>query len=158
MFTHYLTPVNGIRLHYVSAGSGKPIVFLHGHPDFWYLWKDQLTHFARTHHVIAPDLRGYNLSDKPPEVADYRIPIVVEDIRSLADHLGLSPFTLLDLRTCEHQLIRPARPLEWITHRAANHIEWSGTENDQSFEMVRIACCKLPRCDRAPVMADQRES
>jgi pimeloyl-ACP methyl ester carboxylesterase len=95
MFTHHLTSVNGIRLHYVSAGSGKPIVFLHGHPDFWYLWKDQLTYFARTHHVIAPDLRGYNLSDKPPEVADYRIPIVVEDIRSLADTLGLSAVTLV---------------------------------------------------------------
>jgi len=95
MFTHQVTSLNGIRLHYVSAGSGKPIVFLHGHPDFWYLWKDQLSHFAHTHHVIAPDLRGYNLSDKPPEVADYRIPLVVEDIRSLADNLGLSAFTLV---------------------------------------------------------------
>src|SRR5262249_45267651 len=95
MFAHYVASVNSIRLHYVSAGSGKPMLFLHGHPDFWYLWKDQLTHFAHTHHVIAPDLRGYNLSDKPPGVADYRIPIVVEDIRSLADNLGLSAFTLV---------------------------------------------------------------
>ena len=95
MLTHQVAAVNGIRLHYVSAGSGKPIVFLHGHPDFWYLWKDQLSHFARTHHVIAPDLRGYNLSDKPPEVADYRISVVVEDIRSLADTLGLSAVTLV---------------------------------------------------------------
>jgi pimeloyl-ACP methyl ester carboxylesterase len=95
MFAHHMAPVNGIRLHYVSAGSGKPIVFLHGHPDFWYLWNDQLTRFARTHQVIAPDLRGYNLSDKPPEVDDYRIPAVVEDIRSLADHLGLSAFVLV---------------------------------------------------------------
>jgi epoxide hydrolase 4 len=95
MFSHQITSVNGIRLHSVSAGSGKPIVFLHGHPDFWYLWKNQLSHFARTHHVFAPDLRGYNRSDKPPEVADYRIPLVVEDIRSLADHLGLPPFTLV---------------------------------------------------------------
>ena len=94
MFAHYVASVNGIRLHYVSAGSGKPIMFLHGHPDFWYLWKDQLSHFAHTHHVIAPDLRGYNLSDKPSEVVDYRIPVVVEDIRSLADNLGLSAFTL----------------------------------------------------------------
>jgi epoxide hydrolase 4 len=95
MFSHQITSVNGIRLHSVSAGFGTPIVFLHGHPDFWYLWKDQLSHFARTHHVIAPDLRGYNLSDKPLEVADYRIPLVVEDIRLLADHLGLSAFTLV---------------------------------------------------------------
>jgi epoxide hydrolase 4 len=95
MFEHYIASVNGIHLHYVSAGSGKPILFLHGHPDFWYLWKNQLAHFAHTHLVIAPDLRGYNLSDKPLEVADYRIPVVVEDIRSLADHLGLSAFTLV---------------------------------------------------------------
>lgn len=92
---HAYAPVNGIRLHYVAAGSGQPMLFLHGHPDFWYLWKDQLAYFQQTHLAIAPDLRGYNLSDKPAEVEQYRLPILVEDIRELIDHIGQRPVILV---------------------------------------------------------------
>ena len=85
---HHYAQVNGIKLHYVSAGSGKLMLFLHGWPEFWLAWKEQLPEFARTHHVAAPDLRGFNLSDKPPAVKDYHPRLVVEDIRQLIRHLG----------------------------------------------------------------------
>jgi len=78
---------NGIRLHCVSTGRGELVMFLHGFPEFWYEWKDQLREFGTDHRVVAPDLRGYNLSDKPPAVDDYRVPVLLEDIRALADHL-----------------------------------------------------------------------
>jgi pimeloyl-ACP methyl ester carboxylesterase len=94
-FHRAYAPVNGIRLHCVAAGSGQPMLFLHGHPDFWYLWQDQLAHLQQTHRVIAPDLRGYNLSDKPADVGQYRLPILVEDIRELIDHIGQSPVVLV---------------------------------------------------------------
>jgi hypothetical protein len=45
---HDYAEVNGVRLHYVSAGKGPLIIFLHGFPEFWYEWKDQLPEFART--------------------------------------------------------------------------------------------------------------
>ena len=81
----YVT-VNGVRLHCVTAGSGPLMLFLHGFPEFWYEWKEQLREFSKDHLVVAPDLRGYNLSDKPGSLEAYRIPALLEDIRGLADH------------------------------------------------------------------------
>jgi len=78
--------VNGIRLHCVTAGSGPLMLFLHGFPEFWYEWKEQLREFSTDHLVVAPDCRGYNLSDKPASLNAYRVPALLEDIRGLADH------------------------------------------------------------------------
>ena len=83
----YVT-VNGVRLHYVSAGKGPLILFLHGFPEFWYEWKDQLAEFGKDHLAVAPDLRGYNLSDKPADLAQYRMNALVEDIRALGEHFS----------------------------------------------------------------------
>jgi pimeloyl-ACP methyl ester carboxylesterase len=63
-------------------------VFVHGFPEFWYEWKDLLADFGRDHLAVAPDMRGYNLSSKPPEVEAYRAKHLVEDLRLLLDHLG----------------------------------------------------------------------
>jgi epoxide hydrolase 4 len=95
MIQHEYAQVNGIRLHYVTAGSGPLLLFLHGFPDFWYLWKDQIAHFSAWYRVVAPDLRGYNLSDKPADIENYRLPLIVEDIRALLDHLGQLPIVLV---------------------------------------------------------------
>jgi epoxide hydrolase 4 len=80
--------VNGIRLHYVTSGTGPLILFLHGFPEFWYAWKNQLTDFGRDHQAVALDMRGFNLSDKPSDVSQYRLNILVEDIRAFAAHLS----------------------------------------------------------------------
>jgi pimeloyl-ACP methyl ester carboxylesterase len=97
--THEYAEVNGMRLHYARAGSGPLMVFLHGFPEFWYEWKNQLAEFSRDHTVVAPDLRGYNLSSKPAEVSAYQIPNLVEDVRALTAELmkagGGSKFTLV---------------------------------------------------------------
>jgi pimeloyl-ACP methyl ester carboxylesterase len=93
--THGYADVNGVRLHYVESGSGAPIVFLHGFPEFWYAWKDQLAEFGGDHRAIAVDQRGYNLSSKPAAVEDYALPVLVEDIRALLAHLDLGRVTLV---------------------------------------------------------------
>lgn len=87
---HRYAQVNGIRLHYVCAGdpAAPPMLFVHGFPEFWMAWEAQLEEFSRTHFVVAPDLRGFNLSDKPPEVSDYHPRKVVEDLRQLIGQLG----------------------------------------------------------------------
>jgi epoxide hydrolase 4 len=95
MIQHEYAQVNDLRLHYVTAGSGALLLFLHGFPDFWYLWNNQIAHFSQSYRVVAPDLRGYNLSDKPADVAHYRLPLIVEDIRALLDHLGQQPIILV---------------------------------------------------------------
>lgn len=77
-----------VRLHYVTAGEGRLILFLHGFPEFWYAWKDQLTEFSRDHLAVAPDLRGFNLSEKLSSVEQYRFADYLEDIRALADRFS----------------------------------------------------------------------
>ncbi len=87
MWDHRYAEVNGIRLHYVTRGRGKLMLFLHGFPEFWYTWKDQLEEFGKDYQAVAPDLRGYNLSSKPESVEQYAISFLVGDVKALADHL-----------------------------------------------------------------------
>jgi len=86
---------NGMRLHYAMAGQGRPILFLHGFPEFWYEWKHQLEEFGQDHDAVAVDMRGYNLSSKPDDVRAYRAKHLVEDIKLFAAHLGWERFTLV---------------------------------------------------------------
>jgi pimeloyl-ACP methyl ester carboxylesterase len=96
MPTHNYAEVNGIRLHYAAEGQGPLMLFLHGFPEFWYAWKDQLAEFGRDHLAVAPDMRGYNLSDKPADVEQYALPHLVEDVGALASALnGGQRFTLV---------------------------------------------------------------
>ncbi len=96
-FRQRFAGVNGIRLHYMEAGdtSGKLMLFVHGFPEFWYEWRAQLEEFGRDHHAVAVDLRGYNLSSKPPEVEAYKTKHLVEDVHALAALLTPEPFTLV---------------------------------------------------------------
>ncbi len=92
---HKYAEVNGVKLHYVCNGSGKLMLFLHGFPEFWYEWKNQLAEFGQDHFAVAPDMRGYNLSDKPQSLADYQVDVLVDDVKALADHLGYEKLTLI---------------------------------------------------------------
>jgi pimeloyl-ACP methyl ester carboxylesterase len=87
--------VNGVKLHYASTGKGPLIIFLHGFPEFWYEWKDQLAEFGKDHLAVAPDMRGYNLSGKPEGLDKYQMDLLIEDVRALAAHLGHKKFTLV---------------------------------------------------------------
>ena len=92
---HAYAEVNGIRLHYVTEGRGPLVLFVHGFPEFWYAWRSQLREFGRDHQAVALDMRGYNLSAKPADLAQYRVPHLVDDLRGLAAHLGHERFVLV---------------------------------------------------------------
>lgn len=86
---HGYATVNGVRLHYAESGSGDELVLLlHGFPEFWYAWRRQLDALGEHFHVVAPDMRGYNLSDKPSRVEDYRVDAIAGDVIGLIDHFG----------------------------------------------------------------------
>ena len=69
---HQYAIVNGIRMHYVEQGTGPLVVLLHGFPEFWYSWRKQIPALAAAgFRVVAPDQRGYNLSEKPRGVANF---------------------------------------------------------------------------------------
>jgi len=80
---------NNIKLHTIVIGEGPPLVLLHGFPDFWYGWKSVITSLKKYYKLIIPDMRGYNLSDKPEGVEKYKIEILVEDIKGLIESLSL---------------------------------------------------------------------
>jgi pimeloyl-ACP methyl ester carboxylesterase len=94
-FKSQYADVNGIRLHYVSVGQGELIIFVHGFPEFWAEWENQLVEFGRDFQAVALDMRGYNLSSKPEDVAAYHVKDLIEDLRGLAEHLGHKKFILV---------------------------------------------------------------
>ena len=81
--------VGDVQLHYVEAGDGPLIVLLHGFPEFWYGWRLQIRPLAAAgFRVVAPDLRGYNLSSRPDDVAAYDADKIAADIRGLIHERG----------------------------------------------------------------------
>jgi pimeloyl-ACP methyl ester carboxylesterase len=88
---HTTLETNGVRLHCVQAGppEGELVILLHGFPEFWYGWRNQIEPLAQAgYRVLAPDQRGYNLSDKPQAVSAYRIEILAADVVGLIQALG----------------------------------------------------------------------
>lgn len=82
--------VNGANLHYLSAGAGRPLLLLHAGICDSRMWDDQIGEFARTHRVIAPDLRGFGQSTMVAGGFSHR-----QDIRGLMDHLGVASAVLV---------------------------------------------------------------
>jgi len=88
---HGTAALSEVRLHFVEAGEGPLVVLLHGFPDFWYGWRHQIPALARAgFRVVAPDLRGYNLSSRPEDVEAYGLRRLAEDIRELIAERGES--------------------------------------------------------------------
>jgi epoxide hydrolase 4 len=91
-------PTNGITLHAAAAGpvQGPLVILLHGFPEFWYGWRQQIAPLAEAGlRILAPDQRGYNLSDKPRGVAAYRLDVLADDVIGLADALGREHFAVV---------------------------------------------------------------
>jgi pimeloyl-ACP methyl ester carboxylesterase len=87
--SHGYAQVGDVRLHYAECGEGERLVILlHGFPECWYSWRRQLKALGERYRVVAPDMRGYNLSDKPGRVEDYRVNRLVDDVTGLIRHLG----------------------------------------------------------------------
>src|SRR3712207_2391582 len=86
MGTHREATLNGVRLHYVEAGTGPLVLLLHGFPEFWYSWRHQIPALAGRFRVVAPDLRGYNETAKP--ASGYDVDTLVEDTAALVRALG----------------------------------------------------------------------
>jgi pimeloyl-ACP methyl ester carboxylesterase len=81
--------VGDVTLHYVEAGEGPLVVLLHGFPEFSFGWREQIPALAAAgFHVVAPDLRGYNLSSRPSHIKDYAGAKLADDISRLIRELG----------------------------------------------------------------------
>jgi epoxide hydrolase 4 len=81
---------SGVKIHYVSLGKKENplLVMVHGFPDFWYSWRAQMPALAKNFHVVAIDQRGYNLSDQPEGVENYKTDKLVGDLLAVVKHFG----------------------------------------------------------------------
>lgn len=113
-FTHHFVDAPGdedvVRFHYAEAGSGQPIVFLHGIPDSWYQWHHQMAALAQTHRCIAFDLKGYGQSSK--DYGDYRHEAAAEQLVAAMDLAGIDEFNLVthDRGTVQGDFIAAKHP------------------------------------------------
>jgi pimeloyl-ACP methyl ester carboxylesterase len=78
--------VNGVRLHYLAAGEGDPAILLHGYAETSHMWRPLIAQLAKTHAVIAPDLRGFGQSSAPE--SGYDKTTMARDVHALATSLG----------------------------------------------------------------------
>lgn len=88
----------GVKIHYQALGeeSGPLVVMIHGFPDYWYTWREQMPEIAKKgHRVVAIDQRGYNLSDKPVGVENYAIEKLVADVDAVRQHFRSNWVTLV---------------------------------------------------------------
>jgi pimeloyl-ACP methyl ester carboxylesterase len=86
--TDHYADSNGVKIHYVKAGQGPLVVFIHGFPDFWYSWHKQMEGLMDEYTVVAMDTRGYNLSDKPEGVENYDMSLLVGDVAAVIKAAG----------------------------------------------------------------------
>lgn len=93
---HETVAANGLKFHVARVGEGPLLLFLHGFPEYWAMWRPMLEHFgARGWCAAAPDLRGYNLSHKPAAVEAYRAKHLMADVLELAAHYTKDKFVLV---------------------------------------------------------------
>jgi epoxide hydrolase 4 len=90
-FVERVCPQAGpIRLHVAACGprDAPALLFVHGFPEFWYAWIEQLREFSRDYRCYAVDMRGFNLSSQPTEVAAYKANLLLDDVRAVIAHVG----------------------------------------------------------------------
>ena len=93
---HHDVDNNGVNIHYVTLGQGaRTMLFVHGAPDFWYLWHYQMDSLCDSYSCVAMDLRGYNRSGKPEGVENYSKEMLKSDIAAVIDDTGADDVTLI---------------------------------------------------------------
>ena len=86
--SHGYATNNSVRIHYASVGHGPLVVLIHGFPDFWFTWRHQMQALSNQYQLVAIDLRGYNLSDKPKGAESYDMSLLLEDVSAVLRHFG----------------------------------------------------------------------
>ena len=92
---HHYVDNNGVNIHYVTAGEGPVVFFVHGVPEFWGTWYHQIADLSKSYKCVALDTRGYNKSDAPEDQAAYTVDLVMSDMKAVLKDVGATDFTLV---------------------------------------------------------------
>ncbi len=85
---HHYADSDGVAIHYVTTGEGPLVVMIHGFPDFWYTWRDQMAALEGSYRIAALDMRGYNRSGQPEGVESYAMPLLMQDVAAVIHDQG----------------------------------------------------------------------
>jgi len=142
-WTSTIMETNGVKLHVVQAGpEGGPLaILLHGFPEFWYGWKEQIEPLIRLgYRVLVPDQRGYNLSDKPDRISQYNAEKMALDIVGLIDAVG-----------------RQAAAI--IAHDWGGHVAWwTANQHPERVRKLVVLKCAHPRVMLRNVLLNLRQT
>jgi pimeloyl-ACP methyl ester carboxylesterase len=92
---HHQTDNDGVSIHYVTLGKGPVVLFVHGFPDFWYTWREQMAALSKNYKTVAMDTRANNKSGKPEGVENYTMPYLLADVKAVIEDLGVASVTLV---------------------------------------------------------------
>ena len=92
---HHQFDNDGVSIHYVTLGEGPVVLFVHGFPDFWYTWREQMAALSADYKTVAMDTRGYNKSGKPDGQDNYTMPHLMSDVEAVIKDLGVDSVTLV---------------------------------------------------------------
>lgn len=93
--THGFAPSGDEKIHYVTKGQGPLIVCLHGFPDYWYTWRNQIPKWSEAFQVVAIDQRGYNQSSQPEGIEQYAADKLVADVKAVLAHFNAESATII---------------------------------------------------------------
>ena len=85
---HHFVQNGDVKIHYVTLGDGKPVLFIHGFPDIWYSFRHQMHTLSSDYQTAAMDLRGYNQSDAPDGIENYKLDKILGDVSAVIEDLG----------------------------------------------------------------------
>jgi pimeloyl-ACP methyl ester carboxylesterase len=168
VLAHRFIETNGIRMHYVEAGSGPLVALLHGFPESWYSWRHQLPALAEAgFHAIAPDMRGYGQTDRPEPLEAYDIFQLTGDIVGLVNALGETQAAIVGHDwgawiTAHAALLRPdlfralaLLSVPYVPRRPLNQSEWE--QRGYSGKIFYQAFLRSPAAEQV-LQADVRSS
>jgi pimeloyl-ACP methyl ester carboxylesterase len=138
-------PINGLRYHVLDAGEGPPVILLHGFPDTADLWRRQIDALVQAgYRAIAPDLRGRGRTERPPNVADYALSQIVQDVAALLTALGIPRAHVVghDWGAAVAWLFAALRP-ERVDHLVAISVGFPGAAGPPRLEELQKGWYRL---------------
>lgn len=135
---HRRARVNGIRMHYVVAGNGTPLLLIHGTPKTHSYWRDLIPLLSERFTVIAPDLRGFGDTDRPPTAQGYESTTMTDDLAELMDQLGFDQYAVHgEDRGAEYAYVLAARNRDRVTHLSFGEMMLSGLGLEELSHFTR---------------------
>ncbi|MEC8555294.1 MAG: alpha/beta hydrolase [Planctomycetota bacterium] len=92
---HGFAKSGDVKIHCVTAGEGPLVIMIHGFPDYWYTWREQIPALSKHFQVVAIDQRGYNKSSQPEGVENYALPKLAADVKAVIEHFGKKKATVV---------------------------------------------------------------